>query len=144
MNSASHHLFVYSSLLKGFRSPEYEYVTKYFDFVNHGKVRGILSDTGVIVVGTPVDDERYISGELYKIKMPELFSFAIGQLDDYEGIGPEEGAPPSNYKRELATIYLESGDTVPAWVYWYAHHVNGLPVIESGNVMQYLKIRGYI
>lgn len=142
MDIVSHYLFVYSSLLKGFNTPEYEYVSRYFDLVGNGRTRGILSDKGGILVGTPVAEDRYIHGELYKIKFPNLFSFAIGQLDDYEGVNPEKDGPPAQYKRDLTTVNLPSGQNVVSWIYWYAQSIEGLPVVESGNVLNYLKTRG--
>ncbi|HRN74067.1 MAG TPA: gamma-glutamylcyclotransferase [Ginsengibacter sp.] len=131
------YLFVYSSLLRGFGTPDYEYICRYFDFAGTARARGILSIMGDIIVGTPVEDERFIVGELYRIQQPELFSFVIGQLDEYEGLHPE---PPevSKYKRVQSVVYTDDGEEKLAWVYWYAGGVHGLPVIESGDVLEYL------
>lgn len=134
----SDYLFVYSSLLQGFPTPDYEYVSQYFDFVGPAKTRGKLSVLNDIVVGTPTEEERYVTGELYRIKEQDHFSFAIGQLDEYEGVNPEPPREPL-YVRTTADVALDDGTHVNAWVYWYNKPVDGLPVIESGNVLDFLR-----
>jgi gamma-glutamylcyclotransferase (GGCT)/AIG2-like uncharacterized protein YtfP len=44
-------LFVYGSLRSGFRSPAYEYISRYFTFVANAKVRGELYDLGSYPAG---------------------------------------------------------------------------------------------
>lgn len=132
-------LFVYSSLLQGFPTPDYQYVSKYFDFVGPARTRGLLSIKDNIVVGTPLGEgERFILGELYKIRESDQFSFAIGQLDEYEGINPEPPARP-RYRRATAPVFLEDGSRVNSWVYWYNGGIDGYPIIESGNVLDFLR-----
>lgn len=137
----SDYLFVYSSLMKGFKSREYDYISQYFCFVSNGKVKGIFSDLGHIPVATPSSEAHFIKGELYQIKNTEDFSFAIGQLDDYEGVRPEADEIQL-YKRELTTVYKEDESAVNAWIYWYQGDVAGKPVITSGDVMEYIRSKG--
>lgn len=137
----SDYLFVYSSLMKGFKSREYDYISQYFCFVSNGKVKGILSDLGHIPVATPSSEGHFIKGELYQIKNTDDFSFAIGQLDDYEGVRPEADEIQL-YKRELTTVYKEDESAVNAWIYWYQGDVAGKPVITSGDVMEYIRSKG--
>ncbi len=137
----SDYLFVYSSLMEGFKSREYDYISQYFSFVSNGKVKGILSDLGDIPVATPSSEGHFIKGELYQIKDAEDFSFAIGQLDDYEGVRPEADEIQL-YKRELTTVYKEDESAVNAWIYWYQGDVAGKPVITSGDVMEYIRSKG--
>ncbi|MEO8962808.1 MAG: gamma-glutamylcyclotransferase family protein [Ginsengibacter sp.] len=136
----SDYLFVYSSLLKGFQSEEYRYIHKYFNLVGKAKVKGILSDLGNNPVAKPTTENLFIKGELYKINDHEEFSFAIGQLDDYEGVSPAEYESPL-YIRELATVFKEDQSEVVAWIYWYNGDVEGKPVIESGDVLEYAKAK---
>lgn len=137
---ASDYLFVYSSLLKGFQSAEYRYIHQYFSLVSKAKVKGILSDLGNNPVAKPTTEDYFIKGELYKINNADEFSFAIGQLDDYEGVRPEAPELPL-YRRELALIYAEDGGEIRAWVYWYNGDVTGKPVILSGDVLEYVRSR---
>ncbi len=138
----SNYLFVYSSLLKGFRSHEYDYISGYFSFVSKAKVKGVLSDLDGIPVATPAAGDYFLKGELYQIKSADDFSFAIGQLDDYEGVRPEAGETQL-YKRALATVYKEDESAVNAWIYWYQGEVTGKPQVTSGDVTEYIRSKGY-
>jgi len=138
----SEYLFVYSSLLKGFGNPEYDYISRYFSFAGKAKVNGILNDLDGIPVATPASGDYFLNGELYQIKSADDFSFAIGQLDDYEGVRPEADEIPL-YKRELATVYKEDKSTEIAWIYWYQGDVTGKPQITSGDVEEYVRSKGY-
>ena len=138
MQLVSDYLFVYSSLLEGFQSEEYRYIHQYFGFVGKATVKGILSDLGNNPVAKPTTEDYFIKGELYKINDSDEFSFAIGQLDDYEGVRPEAYENPL-YTRELTIVFKEDGSQVNAWVYWYNGNVDGKPVIQSGDVMEYVK-----
>jgi gamma-glutamylcyclotransferase (GGCT)/AIG2-like uncharacterized protein YtfP len=137
MSNDSHNLFVYGSLRSGFRNPVYNYLTKYFHLLGEAVVKGKLYDMGEYPVAVPADEEKFISGELYAINDPGEFSWAIGQLDDYEGLNTEEGEQPL-YKREKVLAY-QDGQPFEAWIYWFSHSVAGKPEIESGDLLQYLQ-----
>jgi gamma-glutamylcyclotransferase (GGCT)/AIG2-like uncharacterized protein YtfP len=130
------HLFVYGSLRSGFRSPVYEYISRYFDLLGDAKVQGKLFDMGEYPGGVPANDESYIIGELYKIKDEAEFSWAIAQLDDYEGVSVESDEMQL-YRRELTNVFIKN-EIIPAWIYWYSGNVSGKPVIASGDMMEYL------
>lgn len=130
------YLFVYSSLLRGFSTAEYEYVSRFFDLVGPAKTKGKLTIINNIIVGTPTDQNIFIKGELYKIKESDQFSFAIGQLDEYEGVHPEPPQEPL-YRRAVTTAVSGGGTETTAWVYWYNGDVEGLPVLQSGNVLDF-------
>ena len=88
-NHASYFVFVYGSLRSGFQSPAYEYISRYFNLFGQAKVKGKLYDMGEYPAAIPVQEDAFIKGELYIIKNETEFSWAIGQLDDYEGVLPE-------------------------------------------------------
>jgi len=138
MNSSGvFQLFVYGSLRSGFKSPAYEYISRFFSFVSDAKVQGRLFDLGTYPAGVPSNDQSFIIGELYTIKHEPEFAWAIGQLDDYEGvtIEPDE---VQLYKRELVDVYTDNSVS-KAWIYWYSRSVEGRPLIESGDLIQYLE-----
>jgi len=136
-NPGVYQLFVYGSLRSGFKSPVYEYISRFFSFVGDAKVKGKLYDLGEYPAAMPTDDESYIVGELYTAKNPQEFSWAIGQLDDYEGMSVEAGETPL-YVRKVSTVFLNE-QSFDAWVYWYNGSVEGKPEIEGGDVLEYLK-----
>jgi len=140
MKQDLHHLFVYGSLRQGFHHAAHQCSSKKFSFVCNGKIRGTLSDMGEYPAATPCDEEHYIIGELYVINNEEEYEWAIEQLDEYEGLFPEEDEGEQVlFRREMTTIFTENGDIKHAWVYWYNGDVSGRPVIASGDVMQYLQ-----
>jgi gamma-glutamylcyclotransferase (GGCT)/AIG2-like uncharacterized protein YtfP len=129
-------LFVYGSLRSGFRSPVYEYISRFFSFVSEAGVRGKLFDMGSYPAGIPTNESRFIKGELYQIKNPAEFSWAIGQLDDYEGVTVETDEVQL-YRREITEVLVE-GKLTHAWIYWFNGDVSGRPLIASGDLMEYL------
>jgi gamma-glutamylcyclotransferase (GGCT)/AIG2-like uncharacterized protein YtfP len=137
MSNETYHLFVYGSLRSGFRNPVYKYLTQYFHLLGDAVVRARLYDAGTHPVAAASEDDHYINGELYAINKPEEFSWAIEQLDDYEGLNTEEGETPL-YRREQVEVY-QNGEPVTAWIYWYNKSIEGMPAIETGDVLKYLQ-----
>lgn len=137
MNSVNHQLFVYGTLRSGLHHPAYEYISNKFILIGESKVKGKLYDMGDYPAAIPTQDEYYIVGELYQLKEDQDFSWVIAQIDDYEGVNPEPGET-ALYKREMTTVY--TGDkTTGAWIYWYNNDTSGKPIIESGDVLQYIQ-----
>jgi gamma-glutamylcyclotransferase (GGCT)/AIG2-like uncharacterized protein YtfP len=136
MNAPITQLFVYGSLRRGFRSPAYEYISRFFDYGGEGKVRGKLFDMGSYPAAIPTNENNFINGELYNIKNPADFSWAIGQLDDYEGVSVEPDEVQL-YRREITEVHV-SGGMVHAWIYWYNGDVHGRMIISSGDLLEYL------
>ena len=137
MSITSYKIFVYGSLRSGFRNPAYEYLTRYFKYSGEALVKGKFFDAGSHPVALPTNDEHFILGELYNMNSEEEFSWAFTQLDDYEGLNVEIGEIPL-YKRSLVEVY-QNGETQIAWIYWYNQSINGMPEIETGDVMRYLQ-----
>ncbi|HEX7844208.1 MAG TPA: gamma-glutamylcyclotransferase family protein [Chitinophagaceae bacterium] len=136
-NPGVYQLFVYGSLRSGFRSAAYEYISRFFTFAAEAKVKGKLFDMGIYPAGIPANEDSYIIGELYIIKNPAEFSWAIGQLDDYEGVSVEPDEVQL-YKRELTEVHANN-TTTEAWIYWFNGDVGDKPLIESGDLIQYLQ-----
>lgn len=130
-------LFVYGSLRSGFHSTAYEYISRYFTLVGNAKVRGKLFDLGEYPAGVKSNDNSFIIGELYRITNDNETDWAIAQLDDYEGVYTEPEEIPL-YKREIADVYIDDKIT-HAWIYWYNGDVNGKPLVESGDILEYMK-----
>ncbi|GAB3014811.1 gamma-glutamylcyclotransferase [Niabella terrae] len=129
-------IFVYGSLLSGFRSPAYEYIYKYFHLRGEGQVTGTIYDMGSFPVGVPADTGHRIKGELYEIRNPRELSYALAQLDDYEGLYPDEEEEVL-YTRELTDVTLADGSTIQSWIYWYAKGVTDQPILDTDNLLDY-------
>ncbi len=83
----------------------YEYISRFFEFLGSAKAKGKLYDMGSYPGGVPTSDDSYIIGELYKVKDESEFSWAIGQLDDYEGVSVETDEIQL-YRRELIDVLI--------------------------------------
>lgn len=136
-NARVYQLFVYGSLRSGFHSAAYEYISRFFTFTGEAKVKGVLYDMGEYPAAVPTAEDKFIVGELYSITNEAEFSWAIGQLDDYEGVAAEDDEEKLYY-RDLADILINDSIT-RAWMYWYNGDVSGRPQIESGDVLQYIR-----
>ena len=136
-NPGVYHLFVYGSLRSGFRSPVYEYISRFFKFIGDAKVKGKLYDMGSYPAGVATQDDTWIIGELYQAKNEHEFAWAIGQLDDYEGVAVEADEIQL-YRREITEASFQD-QKIPAWIYWYNGDIGGRPLIASGDLMDYLK-----
>jgi len=136
-NQEVYQLFVYGSLRSGFHSPAYEYISRYFDIVGNAKVKGELFDLGTYPAAKPTDNNKFIIGELYRIRNEKEFAWAIGQLDDYEGVNAAFDEMQL-YRRELTEVHIDNKVT-NAWIYWYIGDVKDKPVIDSGDVLQYME-----
>lgn len=130
-------LFVYGTLRRGFHNAAFQYITPYFVHEADGKVKGSLYDLGEYPAAIPTTNGHFIIGELYKAKSVEEFNWAISQLDDYEGVHPEEGEFQL-YERALTTVYADKKEYT-AWIYWYKGNTAGAPLVESGDVLEYVK-----
>jgi len=137
MEQSNGQVFVYGSLRSGFHHPAYAYISRYFTLVSNAKVKGSLYDMGEYPAAAPSEKDSFIIGELYHINSPEEFAWAIAQLDDYEGINAEYGEP-SLYKREQTTVYMDEGET-KAWIYWFNGDTTEKQLIESGDVLEFMK-----
>ncbi len=137
MNDANLYLFVYGSLRSGFPSAAFQLMSPYFKLVAEAKVKGKLYDLGDYPAGIPTAEEKYIVGELYKANSEEEFNWAISQLDDYEGVYPEEGEE-QQYQRAVTTV-IADGNEYTSWIYWYKGDTEGKPLIESGDVFEYAR-----
>ncbi|WP_245623937.1 gamma-glutamylcyclotransferase family protein [Flavihumibacter petaseus] len=130
-------LFVYGSLRKGFNHAAYDYIRRYFTLVGEATVPGGLYDMGEYPAAIPEESGARIVGELYRIREIDEMDWAIAQLDDYEGVTPDDDEPPM-YRRDRTAVTLsETGETTSAWIYWFSGDITGKPRIISGDVLQY-------
>lgn len=95
-------LFTYGTLMRGY--PLHRVLAPAATLLGRGSVRGRLLDLGRypgLVAGG-----RRVRGELYRLDAPEV----LPVLDREEGY---------NFERRRATVTLEAGVRVRAWIYRY-------------------------
>jgi len=138
MEAPNYQLFVYGSLRQGFNHAAYEYITKYFNLLGKGKAKGRLCDLGEYPAAVSCEEHFEIIGELYEIINEDEFDYAIAQLDDYEGVDASYDQT-ALYERAVTEVLLDNGSSTQANIYWYTGEVAGKPVVESGDVLQYIQ-----
>ena len=137
MENNLNRIFVYGSLRSGFQNPAYDYISKYFHLISKAKVKGLMYDMGSFPAAVPTDENAFIVGELYEHNNNCEFSWAIEQLDEYEGVNPEEGEDKL-YTREKVTVYFGDNETSEAWIYWFIGNVADQPLITSGDIFDFV------
>ena len=135
--SEVYQLFVYGSLRSGFKSPAYEYISQYFNLVGPAKVKAKLFDMGTYAAAVPTHENKFVIGELYRIRNENEFSWAMGQLDDYEGVSVDFDEVQL-YRKEMVEVFINDQITY-AWIYWFNGDVSGKPPVASGDILEYLK-----
>lgn len=93
-----------------------------------GKLYKIDYYPGVVPSDNPADS---VKGEVYRLIKPE---YTLPQLDRYEECGTDFAAP-TEYIREIRNVTLNSGETVPAWVYLYNRPTEHLAFLPSGDFL---------
>ena len=91
---------------------------------------------GLYPAAVPASDAR-VTGELHRMIDSDV---VLRELDDIEGFRPEE-PDTSLYVRAETTVTLEDGRTETAWTYFYNAPLGSAPRIESGDYLDYLKVR---
>ena len=127
--ATTHFLFVYGTLMKGFREDWQKKLGA--RLVGRGRINGRLYDLGEYPGAkcSAADSGEYVKGELYELGDPEL---AIKALDRYEEFLPDR--PRSSlFVRTAAPVTLEDGRTESAWVYIYNRPVDEKKLVPRGD-----------
>ena len=128
-------LFVYGSLMGGIQSPIATYLKSNSVFLGAAVVAGYLLDIGKYpgLVYLEQGDSK-VFGHLFQLNNPVEM---LPRLDYYECVGPEF-EKPNQYRRELISCSLDE-QSMNCWAYLYNLSREGLPVIASGNYLEYFK-----
>ena len=129
-------VFFYGTLMSGFKRPDRERIDSKLAPLGHGSIRAALSDMGLYPAAVPAGDAN-VTGELHRMIDAEA---VLHELDEIEGFRPEE-PDTSLYLRAETAVTLEDGRTEMAWTYFYNAPLGGAPRIESGDYLDYLKVR---
>lgn len=128
------HVFVYGTLQDGFSNPGRDILTTHARYVGPARVEGALYDLGSFpALVVDVEDPGTVTGEVYELTADPRT--ALERLDRYEGAA---GDTPGPYRREVLTIELEDGSTLPAFTYVWTEPVDASDRVRSGDYTAYL------
>ena len=131
------HVFFYGTLMSPFNRPGRQRITPQLTYTGRGSMRAALFDLGIYPAAVPSNDDSLVWGEVYETSDP---SSVLSVLDEIEGYRPSE-PDRSLYTRVVTDVTLEDGRVAKAWAYFYNAPLGGAQRIESGDYLEYLKVR---
>ncbi|TNF52471.1 gamma-glutamylcyclotransferase [bacterium] len=136
MEKRAEYLFVYGTLRKSFQSSMHQLLAGNADFADKAKFQGKLYDLegypGAVCSENASD---WVYGDVFLLREPET---VFQHLDVYEECTPAH-PEPTEFKREVIDVRLQSGHTLKVWIYLYNLPTDGLRLIESGDYAEVLK-----
>jgi gamma-glutamylcyclotransferase (GGCT)/AIG2-like uncharacterized protein YtfP len=129
-------VFFYGTLMSGFRRPGRARLDHSLRLVGRGSVPAALFDLGIYPAAIPAHDSR-VWGEVHEMLDSDA---VLSALDEIEGYRPSQ--PDSSlYVRAEMPVVFDGGRESTAWVYLYNAPLGKAQRIESGDYLQYLKVR---
>jgi gamma-glutamylcyclotransferase (GGCT)/AIG2-like uncharacterized protein YtfP len=128
-------VFFYGTLMSGFKRPGRERLDSKLTPIGRGSIHAALFDVGLYPAAIPATD-ALVQGELHRMSDDTV----LHELDEIEGFRPEE-PDASLYRRLEARVTLDDGRTEVAWTYFYNAPLGNSPRIESGDYLDYLRVR---
>lgn len=129
-------VFFYGTLMTPFNRTGRLRIDEHLSLVGRGSMAAALFDLGIYPAAVPASDRR-VWGEVYEATHPFV---VLQALDELEGSRPGD-SETSLYNRALTPVTLEDGRTVQAWAYFYNAPLGRAERIESGDYLEYLKVR---
>jgi gamma-glutamylcyclotransferase (GGCT)/AIG2-like uncharacterized protein YtfP len=129
-------VFFYGTLMSGFKRYGRARIDLALAPDGHGWIQGALFDLGIYPAAIPAMDGR-VRGEVYRMLETEAVLHA---LDEIEGYRPDE-PDASLYVRREAPLTFDDGRRAEAWVYFYNAPLGGAQRIDSGDYLEYLKVK---
>ena len=128
-------VFFYGTLMSGFKRPGRERLDAKLTLVGRGAIRAALFDVGLYPAAIPATDAS-VHGELHRMSDADV----LHELDEIEGYRPEQ-PDLSLYRRLEARVTLADGRTAVAWTYFYNAPLGNAPRIESGDYLDYRRVK---
>ena len=129
-------VFFYGTLMSGFKRPGRTRVDLALEAIGHGSIQGVLFDLGIYPAAIPATDGR-VRGEVHRMLDPDA---VLPLLDEIEGYRPSEPDASLYVRREMPVI-LDDGRAADAWVYFYNAPLGRAQRIESGDYLEYLRVK---
>ncbi len=129
-------VFFYGTLMTPFNRTAQLHIDQHLVFRGRGTIAAALFDLGIYPAAVPAADSR-VSGEVYEMTDRRVVLDALDELEGYRPGEPET----SLYMRGLTPVMMTDGAAVDAWAYFYNAPLGRAERIESGDYLEYLKVR---
>lgn len=129
-------VFFYGTLMTPFNRTGRRGIDRHLSYVGRGSMAAALFDLGIYPAAVPASDAQ-VRGEVYEMTWPVQ---VLQELDEIEGC--RAGEPEAGlYRRTLTPVTLDDGTEVMAWAYFYNAPLGRAERIESGDYLEFLKVR---
>jgi gamma-glutamylcyclotransferase (GGCT)/AIG2-like uncharacterized protein YtfP len=129
-------VFFYGTLMSGFDREGRARIEARLLPQGRGSIHATLFDLGMYPGAIPSTEGR-VWGEVYLMLDVDAV-FAV--LDEVEGYRADE-PDASLYRRVVTDVTFQDGRVADAWVYFYNAPLGRAPRIESGDYLEYLKVK---
>ena len=128
-------VFFYGTLMSGFKRPGRQRLDSKLTPIGRASIQAALYDVGLYPAAVPATDAS-VQGELHRMSDDSV----LHELDEIEGFRPEQ--PDASLYRRLETpVTLTDGRTATAWTYFYNAPLGNAPRIDSGDYLDYLRVK---
>jgi len=129
-------VFFYGTLMSGFERAGRSRIDAKLTAQGRGWIAATLFDLGIYPAAIPATDSR-VWGEVHRMSDIDA---VLAALDELEGFRPAE--PDSSlYTRIETPVTFDDGHVAKAWAYFYNAPLGGAQRIESGDYLEYLKVK---
>ena len=129
-------VFFYGTLMSTFKRPGRAMLDQQLVPAGRGRIRGALYDLGIYPAAIPAEDGR-VRGEVHRMLDPAAVLRALDEIEGSSANEPEAGL----YTRAETLVTLDDGTTTDAWAYFYNAPLGRAQRIESGDYLEYLKVK---
>ena len=129
-------VFFYGTLMTPFHRPGRQRIDQHLVSLGRGTIGAKLFDLGIYPAAVPAADGQ-VWGEAYEMTQPAAVLEALDEIEGYHATEPESNL----YMRTRVPVTLVDGRVVQAWTYFYNAPLGRAERIESGDYLDYLKVR---
>jgi gamma-glutamylcyclotransferase (GGCT)/AIG2-like uncharacterized protein YtfP len=129
-------VFFYGTLMSGFKRRGRDRIESNLTPVGRGSIRAALFDVGLYPAAVPAGD-AVVLGEVHRMMDADAVLFELDAIEGYRANEPDA----SLYVRVETSVTLDDGRTETAWTYFYNAPLGNAPRIESGDYLDYLRVK---
>lgn len=129
-------VFFYGTLMSGFKRSGRSRIEEKLKPQGRGSIRAALFDLGLYPAAVAAGD-GLVWGEVHRMTDVEAVLAALDEVEGYRAAQPDA----SLYTRVETPVTFEDGHLAEAWVYFYNAPLGRAQRIESGDYLEYLKVK---
>jgi gamma-glutamylcyclotransferase (GGCT)/AIG2-like uncharacterized protein YtfP len=129
-------VFFYGTLMSGFKRAGRSRIDPKLTPQGRGSIGAALFDLGIYPAAIPASDSR-VRGEIYRMFDSASVLDALDEIEGFRPARPDE----SLYTRVETPVTFDDGHVESAWVYFYNAPLGRAQRIDSGDYLEYLRVR---